>query len=200
MASGVTEGGYGERATTRMFVKVCGLTTTEQIDWAVELGYSAIGVMVTPKSKRYRTPEQARALAEHARGRITTFVVALTADEVAEVADAFDVVQLYEWSDRPNLAFCSSTPPEPGQTSEYFFYDASAGSGIFEEFPDWVRALPGKVVLAGGLDADNVAATIARYRPFGVDVSSSVESAPGVKSRELMRRFKAATERPEVLG
>lgn len=183
-----------------MFVKVCGLTTTEQIDWAIELGYSAIGVMVTPKSKRYRTPEQARVLADYARGRITTFVVALTADEVAEVADAFDVVQLYEWSDRPNLAFCSSTPPEPGQTSEYFFYDASAGSGIFEEFPDWVRALPGKVVLAGGLDAGNVAATIARHRPFGVDVSSSVESAPGVKSRELMRRFKAATEAPEVLG
>lgn len=183
-----------------MFVKVCGLTTEEQIDWAVELGYSAIGVMVTTKSKRYRTPEQARALAGYARGRISTFAVALEPAEVAEVADAFDVVQLYRWADLPNLAFCSSAPPEPGQTSEYFFYDASAGSGVFEEFPEWVRALPGKVVLAGGLDADNVADTIARHRPYGVDVSSSVETAPGVKSYELMRRFKAATERREVLG
>ncbi|MFI8978135.1 hypothetical protein ACIGO9_35010 [Nocardia asteroides] len=183
-----------------MFVKVCGLTTEEQIDWAVELGYSAIGVMATRKSKRYRTPEQARALADYARGRITTFAVALEAAEVTEVADAFDVVQLYRWTDLPNLAYCSAEPPAPGQTSEYFFYDASAGSGIFEEFPDWVRTLPGKVVLAGGLDPDNVAATIARHRPYGVDVSSSVESAPGVKSLDLMRRFKAATERPEVLG
>ncbi|MFE3545633.1 hypothetical protein ACFXK0_21935 [Nocardia sp. NPDC059177] len=180
-----------------MFVKVCGLTTEEQIDWAVELGYSAIGVMVTAKSKRYRTPERARALAAYARGRISTFAVALEQHEVAEVADAFDVVQLYQWADLPNLAFCSSNPPEPGQTSEYFFYDASAGSGVFEEFPEWVRALPGKVVLAGGLDADNVADTIARHRPFGVDVSSSVETAPGIKSYELMRRFKGATERPK---
>lgn len=182
-----------------MFVKVCGLTTEEQIDWAIELGYSAIGVMVTTKSKRYRTPAQARALADHARGRITTFAVALEAREVAEVADAFDVVQLYQWADLPNLAFCSSNPPAPEQASEYFFYDASAGSGVFEEFPDWVRAQQGRVVLAGGLDPDNVAAVIARHRPFGVDVSSSVESAPGVKSYDLMRRFKAATEGPEVL-
>ncbi|MFC8385041.1 hypothetical protein [Nocardia sp. NPDC057272] len=182
-----------------MFVKVCGLTTEEQIDWAIELGYSAIGVMVTTKSKRYRTPEQARALAGYARGRITTFAVALEASEVAEVADAFDVVQLYRWTDLPNLAFCSSNPPEPGQASEYFFYDASAGTGVFEEFPDWVRAQPGRVVLAGGLDPDNVADVIARHRPYGVDVSSSVETAPGVKSYDLMRRFKAATERPEVL-
>ncbi|MFD3430421.1 phosphoribosylanthranilate isomerase [Nocardia fluminea] len=183
----------------RMFVKVCGLTTEEQIDWAIELGYSAIGVMTTPKSKRYRTPEQARALAGYARGRITTFAVALEASEVAEVADAFDVVQLYQWTDLPNLAFCSSKPPGPGQISEYFFYDASAGSGVFEEFPDWVRAQPGRVVLAGGLDPDNVAEVIDRHRPYGVDVSSSVETAPGVKSYDLMRRFKAATERPEVL-
>ncbi|MFC6012013.1 phosphoribosylanthranilate isomerase [Nocardia lasii] len=182
-----------------MFVKVCGLTTQQQIDWAIELGYSAIGVMVTRKSKRYRTPDQARALADYARGRIATFAVALEADEVAEVADAFDIVQLYQWTDLPNLAFCSATPPEPEQTSEYFFYDASAGSGVFEEFPDWVRAQPGRVVLAGGLDHDNVAAVIDRHHPYGVDVSSSVESAPGVKSYDLMRRFKAATERPDVL-
>ncbi|MDO3649955.1 phosphoribosylanthranilate isomerase [Nocardia mangyaensis] len=177
-----------------MFVKVCGLTTEEQIDWAVELGYSAIGVMVTPKSKRYRTPARARALADYARGRITTFVVALEATEVAEVAEAFDVVQLYQWADLPNLAFCSSTPPDPAQRSQYFFYDASAGSGIFEEFPDWVRAQPGRVVLAGGLDAANVADVIARHHPYGVDVSSSVEAAPGVKSYEAMARFAAATE------
>ncbi len=177
-----------------MFVKVCGLTTTEQIDWAVELGYSAIGVVATPKSKRYRAPEQARALADYARDRITSFVVAFDWSEVAEIADAFDVVQLYNWTDIPNLAYCSARPPAPDQPSEYFFYDASTGSGIFEEFPDWVRAQPGKIVLAGGLDDDNVAAVIERHRPYGVDVSSSVELSPGVKSRAAMRRFKQATE------
>ncbi|APA97357.1 hypothetical protein [Nocardia seriolae] len=178
-----------------MFVKVCGLTTEEQIDWAVELGYSAIGVMGTRKSKRYRTPEQARALAAYARGRIATFVVALDRSEIADVLDEFDVVQLYNWTDLPNLAYCSANEPAPQQAYEYFFYDASVGSGTFSEFPDWLAKVPGKVVLAGGLDADNVAGVIEAHRPYGVDVSSSVELAPGVKSFDAMREFIEATKR-----
>ncbi|GGK66396.1 phosphoribosylanthranilate isomerase [Nocardia camponoti] len=178
------------------FTKVCGLTTEEQIDWAVELGYDAIGVVGTAKSKRYREPARARELANYARAQgITSFLVAFTEDEVADAVDAFDVAQLYQWSPRANLAYASSTPPEPGQESSYFFYDASAGSGVFEEFPEWVRTVPGRLVLAGGLSADNVGALITEYAPYGVDVSSSVEIAPGVKSRDAMERFKAATER-----
>lgn len=55
--------------------------------------------------------------------------------------------------------------------------------------------MPGKVVLAGGLDADNVAGVIEAHRPYGVDVSSSVELAPGVKSFDAMREFIEATKR-----
>ncbi|RZS38887.1 phosphoribosylanthranilate isomerase [Herbihabitans rhizosphaerae] len=175
-----------------MFVKVCGLTTEEQIDWAVDLGYSAIGVVGTPRSKRHCEHSRARVLADYARGRITTFVVALDMAEVTDLVEHFDVVQLYQWVELPNLAFCSSSEPSPGQEYEYFFYDASAGSGNYSAFPDWVRELPGQVVLAGGLNAENVAGVIADHRPFGVDVSSSVESAPGVKSYESMKRFKQA--------
>ena len=54
-----------------MFVKVCGLSTTEQIDRAIEFGYDAIGVVTWPKSRRYCAPEQAIKLAEHARGKAT---------------------------------------------------------------------------------------------------------------------------------
>ncbi|AYF75556.1 hypothetical protein D7D52_18770 [Nocardia yunnanensis] len=175
-----------------MFAKVCGLTTEEQIDWAVELGYSAIGVVGTPKSKRYREPDRARELAAYARGRIRSFVVAFDRGEIEEVVDDFDVVQLYHWTALPNLAYCSANRPDPAQPYEYYFYDASTGSGVFAEFPDWLDTVPGKVVLAGGLNADNVAGVIEAHRPYGVDVSSSVEIAPGVKSFDAMRDFIAA--------
>ncbi|MGW4350835.1 phosphoribosylanthranilate isomerase [Nocardia sp. NPDC004582] len=177
-----------------MFVKVCGLTTEEQIDWAVDLGYSAIGVVGTQKSKRYVEPARARELAAYARGRIQSFVVAFEQHEIAEVIDDFDIIQLYTWTDLPNLAYCSAVRPEPGQTCEYFFYDASHGSGVFAEFPDWLEHAPGRVVLAGGLTPDNVADVIATHRPFGVDVSSALETAPGIKSFDAMRRFIEGTK------
>ncbi|MFD4505707.1 hypothetical protein [Streptomyces sp. NPDC058457] len=178
------------------FVKVCGLTQEQQIDWAVELGYDAVGIVVTPKSKRYCPPERAVALAGHARGRIPVFAVALTHAETAAVAGHFDIIQIYETADIPNLALASGTPPGKPEALQYFFYDASAGSGVFADIPDWVGEVPGKVVIAGGLDEHNVAGVIEEFGPYGVDVSSSVETAPGVKSREKMAAFVAAARTP----
>lgn len=172
-----------------MFIKVCGLTTREQIDWAIELGYDAIGVVVSPKSKRYCAPEAAIALAEHARGKIMSFAVALTHEETRHVGEYFDIIQLYEMADIPNLAYSSSNPPDRSASYEYYFYDASVGSGVFEAIPDWVSEVPGKVVLAGGLNSSNAASVIERFHPFGIDVSSSLEIAPGIKSREKMVEF-----------
>ena len=176
-----------------LFIKVCGLTTTEQIDWAIELGYDAIGVVVTPKSKRYCKPDAAIALANHARGKITSFAVAFKHDEARCVAEYFDIIQLYEMADIPNLAYSSPNPPDRQASYEYYFYDASIGSGVFEAIPDWVSDVPGKVVLAGGLNSANVGSVIERFRPFGIDVSSSLEIAPGIKSREKMEEFIKAT-------
>jgi phosphoribosylanthranilate isomerase len=68
--------------------------------------------------------------------------------------------------------------------------------------PDWGRAaiLAGRVrlVLAGGLTPENVGEAIRRVRPYGVDVASGVESAPGVKDRARMFRFVAAVRRAEA--
>ncbi|MEV7385840.1 hypothetical protein [Streptomyces sp. NPDC091215] len=183
----------GQQST---FVKVCGLTQEQQIDWAVELGYDAIGIVVTPKSKRYCPPERAVALAGYARGRVPVFAVALTYAETAAVAEHFDTVQIYEPADLPNLALASGTPPKKPEALQYFFYDASAGSGVFADIPAWVADVPGRVVIAGGLDEHNVAGVIADFGPYGVDVSSSVETAPGVKSREKMAAFITAARTP----
>lgn len=176
-----------------LFIKVCGLTTTEQIDWAIELGYDAIGVVVTPKSKRYCAPDAAIALANHARGKIRSFVVALRHEETRSVGEYFDIIQLYEMADISNFAYSSPNPPDRLASYEYYFYDASVGSGVFEAIPDWVSDVPGKVVLAGGLNSANVGSVIERFRPFGIDVSSSLEIAPGIKSREKMEEFIKAT-------
>lgn len=171
------------------FIKVCGLTTHEQIDWAVELGYDAIGIVVSPSSKRYCPPAAAISLANYARGKILSFVVALKYEDTIESKSYFDIIQLYEKADIPNLAYSSATQPEIGDTYEYFFYDASVGSGVFKEIPEWVKHVPGKVVLAGGLNIENVQSTINHFDPYGLDVSSSLEISPGIKSKALMAKF-----------
>jgi phosphoribosylanthranilate isomerase len=185
----------GQEPTHRTFAKVCGLRTEEQIDWAIELGYDAIGVVLAPKSPRYCPPERARELAAHARGRIPSFVVALSWAQAEQVADAFDVVQIYEPVPLPNLAFASKDPPPPGVAFDWFVYDASTGSGVFEDFPAWLAGVPGRLLVAGGLDAANVGQVIAALAPFGVDVSSGVESSPGVKDRDLMAAYIAEVRR-----
>ncbi len=186
-------GSRHDRAMT--FAKVCGLTDESHIDWAIELGYDAIGIVVAPKSVRYCPPERARSLAAHARGRIPSFVVALSWAQAEEVADSFEVVQIYEPVPLPNLAFASKYPPPAEVSFEWFVYDASTGSGVFEEFPDWVAAVPGKLLVAGGLDVGNVGQVIDSIKPFGVDVSSGVESAAGVKDRGLMSEYIAEVRR-----
>ncbi|HNP37912.1 MAG TPA: phosphoribosylanthranilate isomerase, partial [Woeseiaceae bacterium] len=82
---------------------------------------------------------------------------------------------------------------------ETFLYEgAISGKG---QTVDWERAATiagqGNMILAGGLDAGNVAAAVRIVRPFGVDVSSAVESAPGVKNPDLIRKFVTAARAAE---
>lgn len=176
---------------SEFFVKVCGLTTTEQVDWAVELGYDAIGLMCAPRSSRFVTTEAARELIDHAAGRIGTFAVGLTMDQVAPLQPLVDTVQVYEavGDQGGSVALASETPPPSTEKLDYWFYDASHGTGTFAEIPAWVHEVDARFVLAGGLNPDNVADVVARVRPAGVDVSSGVESAAGVKDYALMREF-----------
>ncbi len=171
-----------------MFIKVCGLKTEEQIDMAIEYGYDAIGVVTYPKSKRYCPDERAIELAGHAKGRIKSFVVGLTYQDVQDVADAFDFTQIYEVRRIPNLVLASKEPAPAGIDYEYFIYDASTGNGRFEAFPGWVKARAHKMIIAGGLNAENVCSVIKALNPFGLDVSSGVEKN-GVKDIELMKEF-----------
>ncbi len=171
-----------------MFVKVCGLINTNQIDKAIEYGYDAIGVVTYHKSKRYCSPEKAKELAEYAKGKIKSFIVGLTYGDVQDVAYLFDYTQIYEKKQVPNLVLASKEIPPSDINYEYFIYDASIGSGIFRAFPKWVKDMAGKVIIAGGLNKENVCPVIQDIKPFGVDVSSGVEK-DGVKDFKLMKEF-----------
>src|SRR5512145_3246221 len=103
-----------------MFVKVCGLTTREQIDKAIEYGYDAIGIVTYAKSKRYCSFPNAVELAQYAKGRIKSFVVGLAYSDVREVAAVFDHTQIYEARQVPNLALASKNMPPPDIKYDYF--------------------------------------------------------------------------------
>jgi len=171
-----------------MFTKVCGLNSKEQIDKAIAYGYDAIGVVTYHKSKRYCSPDKAKTLAEYAKGRIKSFVVGLTYSDVQEVADMFDYTQIYEARQVPNLVLASKERPPLDLNYEYFIYDASIGSGVFQQLPTWVKEIAEKVIIAGGLNKENVCAVIQDIKPFGVDVSSGVEK-DGVKDFRMMKEF-----------
>lgn len=170
-----------------MFVKVCGLKSRADIDNAIAMGYSAIGIVLHQKSKRYVAPADATSLATYAKGRITTFAVGVTNAEVAPVAEHFDFLQTYEPSADPKHILSGVSIPA-GYCGLYYLYDASKGSGELSSFPEWIASSLTPVIVAGGLNPDNVREVIRRTHPAGVDVSSGVE-VNGVKSAELMQRF-----------
>jgi phosphoribosylanthranilate isomerase len=189
-------------------VKVCGVCDTSAARAAAEAGADLIGFHFC-SSRRRITPEQAREivedLGEH-RPRLVGVFIDQTEAEVEEVAAfvGLDVVQLHG-SEAPG--FRSSRPvmkalkvregrmPETDDWPEPLLLDSwspdhRGGTGRSWDW-DIARELVLRrlVFIAGGLDPVNVAQVVRRYRPYGVDVSSGVESAIRVKDPALVRAF-----------
>lgn len=176
-----------------MMVKVCGITRREDAEAAVAAGATAIGFIFYPKSPRYVTPETA---AELGRG-LDVWKVGVFVDEspasietVMRVAN-LDVAQIYG-GELPNVprvwrALRPDSPARPDETVEAILLDGPANGVTF----DWTKALgfSKKLILAGGLNASNVAEAIRIAQPWGVDASSGLESAPGIKDHRKVRQF-----------
>lgn len=185
-----------------LWVKVCGLTTSEAVAAAVDAGVDAVG-FVFAESKRRVTPQRAVELARDVPANITRVAVMLhpSQRELDEVWSQFrpDVLQ----TDIEDLA--SLRVPEGLQVmpvvragrepprelpARMLFEGPVSGTGATT---DWSAAAQlaarTQLVLAGGLKPSNVAAAIAAARPFGVDVSSGVEAAPGVKDPARIYEF-----------
>lgn len=197
-----------------MYVKVCGLSDPATVRVARDAGADAIGVVMHPTSPRNVDPTTARRVIDEARhaGLETVLVVAsMAAVQAAETALAIgaEVLQLhgrYSAEDFhaaraiiPRVWRATSLTPETDVEvgalgEEVLLLDAPvAGSGERWDLSALAGRRPeGKWLLAGGLAPDNVGEAIAQAAPWGVDVSSGVESAPGLKDHGLVRAFVAA--------
>ncbi|MFC1606804.1 phosphoribosylanthranilate isomerase [Candidatus Latescibacterota bacterium] len=201
-------------------VKICGITRVDDAWYAEEYGASAVGFIFYPPSPRAIDPDGAGIITEalgpfiakvgvfvdEDPGKVITTVKAagLTAvqlhgsespeyvSELQALASPFklQVIKAFRVDDDFN-------PGELGKYSAGVFlldtYDPDQQGGTGKTF-DWEKAVDceglGKIILAGGLNADNIAEAIQTAHPWGVDISSGVESSPGVKDHEkLMSLF-----------
>jgi phosphoribosylanthranilate isomerase len=203
-------------------IKFCGFTRNEDLELALSLGVDAVGLIFDRRSKRSLTLDAAAEL----RRRVPVFVscVALfrDADEarVAEVVDRIepDLLQFHgqetpefceRWS-RPYLKavpmadsqdledWCRRYPRARGLLLDSHAPGALGGSGQAFDWSRAPRGLSKSWVLAGGLTPANVQQALTMASPPAVDVSSGIESAPGIKDPALMRAFVDAVRRGDT--
>jgi phosphoribosylanthranilate isomerase len=210
-------GGSASGSPRRTLVKVCGLTRLEDARWALECGADWLGFIVHADGPRRIEPEQAAAMVDELRAQAKTSAwqaVAVMKDVGPDEALALarrahvDRVQLHQadatrWpSEFPfPCAFAVGVTPEgellanepPGR--HLLMLDTSVGGHEGGTGRTWPWAIARSIsarrdlLLAGGLHADNVAEAIQVLRPYGVDAASRLESRPGIKDPEKVRRF-----------
>lgn len=197
----------------RTRIKFCGFTRPEDLDAAVALGVDAVGLICVPDSKRFLTPAAAATL----RRRVPPFVdaVLLLSNADAAWADAaIEAVEpdLVQFHGSESAAFCAgfgrrylksvavrsaedvraAVRAHPHATGLLLDSHAPGGLGGTGLAFDWSQiptdvALP--LILAGGLNPENVGRAVRMCAPFAVDVSSGIESAPGRKDFQKMQAF-----------
>ena len=203
----------------RTRVKICGITRREDAREAVRLGADAIGLVFYPPSPRALSVARAREIVEGLPPFVT--VVGLFVDEPREgiarvlhqvridllqfhgreppeacrefgrpyikavrMRDGVDLHQIYrQYSEASALLLDTYRPGQPGGTGAVFDWSAIP------------RELAGQVILAGGLDPDNVESAVRSVRPYAVDVSGGVERSKGIKDGAKMAAFLRGVER-----
>ena len=188
-----------------LWIKICGMTTPEAVEASVAAGVQAIG-FVFAESVRQVTPARAASLAASVRGRVVCTAVTRhpTQQAIDEIIAIFqpDLLQT-DAEDLRGLRLPQQLPLLPvfrrwsGGDQQLpprlLFEGLTSGSGMPA---DWVAAKQlarqSELILAGGLNATNVATAITAVNPFGVDVSSGVEERPGIKSQAEINRFVSA--------
>lgn len=194
-----------------MFVKICGITRLVDARHAVAQGADALGFIFWNGSPRYITPDAARVIVSTLPPHVAAVGVFVngSVDDVRRVAEESGIgtVQLHGEEPPSHAAalgypvwrgatlgqveeLCSVWPPDTTWLLDAADPVRRGGTG---RTIDWPRAAElaarHRVILAGGLTPENVHDAIAVVRPFGVDVSSGVEDAPGVKNADKVTRF-----------
>jgi len=189
-----------------MIVKICGITNREDALAAVEGGAAALGFNLYPRSPRYIAPGAAASIIGVLPARV--WKVGIFVNEPRERVTVMasdlglDVAQIHGEGELPaGVRVWKAVRVGPqfqlsqleGCPVEAFLLDAASDElfgGTGKTF-NWALAHGAnvKVVLAGGLDADNVRQAIREARPWGVDACSRLESSPGRKDHHKMARF-----------
>lgn len=196
------------------WIKICGLRRAEDVASALEAGADALGFNFWAGTKRYLSPAEASPLIRSVPPHVLTVGVFVDASaaHMLEVAEATGVRALQLHGDEPPAtldalgayktikAIKVGERLDPAQLQAYRKADiilldrAIAGmvGGTGQKF-DWSLAAEAKkyatILLAGGLNPSNVAEAIRQAQPWGVDVASGVETAPGMKDAGLIREF-----------
>jgi phosphoribosylanthranilate isomerase len=214
-----------------LLVKICGLSTRETLDAALDAGADLVGFVFFPPSPRHLGLDTARALGQQVRRRAVKVALTVDADDAtfAGIVEALqpDILQLHghetvarlaDIKQRFGLEVMKALPVEratdlsslPGYATvcDRILFDAhppkgaTRPGGLGAVF-DWHvlqnldLALP--FMVSGGLNAANVAEAVRATQAGGVDVSSGVEQAPGVKDPEMIRQFIRAARANEEL-
>jgi len=197
---------------TPVKVKICGLTRAGDIADAVAAGADALGFVFAPRSPRCLSVEQAAELVREVPAFVARVGLFMDQpeDEVRRVLERVPLSAL-QFHGREGADFCrafgrpylkalgmgqggaAELAAEEYEDAAALLLDSHAAGepgGTGQTF-DWSRIprLDRPLVLAGGLNADNVRAAVRAVRPWAVDVSSGVEDAPGLKNRRLMERW-----------
>lgn len=192
-------------------VKICGVTDPANAVAAVELGADYLGLNFYPGSPRFVDAGRALEIARAVEGRVPLVGVFVNAPagEIEEIAGrvGLDLVQfsgdeepeaVAPFAGRVLKAFRTGSLPDREEIAAYgdlwgVLIDSPHGSLYGGTGAAWdygsTRGFSGRLFLAGGLGPDNVRQAVETARPWGVDVCSRVESAPGVKDLELLRRL-----------
>jgi len=210
------------RTLFRTRIKFCGMTRSGDVRLASELGVDAVGFVFAVDSPRRVHPQQARMMRQ-ALGPLVDAVALFMDNSVEEVRKAVRLVRptLLQFHGDEDDAFCrgfgvpyvkavamgGEAPTAASLRTRYpgavgFLFDANTagapgGSGRTFEWSRLPRDLQAPILLAGGLHPDNVFEAVTSVLPWGVDVSSGVESSPGIKDGEKMRLFVEAVRRAD---
>lgn len=192
-----------------VFVKICGLRKIEDVHAAVAAGADAVG-FVFAKSVRRISAATAAAISADVPAHVKRVAVmmhpaneewqailqAFSPDALQTDARDFDLLEVPASVEQWPVYREGGTGPNTRAT--YVYEGMASGQG---KTVDWSQAAKlagnGNMILAGGLAAENVAVAIATVRPYGVDVSSAVESSPGQKDPRLIRKFITAVRAAE---
>ena len=198
---------------SRTRIKFCGFTRAQDIELAVSLGVDAVGLVCVPGSKRELSAAQASALRQQVPPMVSVVLLLANASE-ADARAAIsqvrpDLVQFHgnespEFCDALGQPYLRAVPVQAAgdvQTAAAK-YPSARGLLLDAHVPggmggtgarfDWsfipAKAAP-PLILAGGLDPDNVGEAVRMSALYGVDVSSGIESGPGLKDAGRMRAF-----------